>query len=423
MASNRTVALKRIEKEMKKLEKCPLEGIGMASIDNNPMKFVINMELMMGPYKGFKVQLLMTMTDEYPIEPPKILIFPRQLINQEYHPLIFDCPNGYKRFCLNLLDNKYDMTSIKEYEGWNPSYSISTLLLQVQNLISNPGLLPSKQKITRLMNSLEWYNKILTIIDDEGEKKIEHTWENPYPKMHYMHTKMNEEKNEIKESEDDIKKSMQIIKDGLTCFILRENYIENNDIILGYPIAQRKWGSWEEELYPIPQLLSYQAYIKLATKTKHTYSLIRQYYKNHNRINGDNNQYCIKWFPIYVDKTQFNKNHETIINSLKAIKNGTEFKTYQIFEILPKILKKTIIGMLNENSKISSAFITCFFHYVLLFKKLCQEYKEEYKKCVDRKIKLITMNDYEVNTNIIQDMDDFLILFFLGNKEINTSEM
>lgn len=71
MQTRKVTALKRIANDMKELVKCPLEGIGMASIDNDPMKFVINMELMTGPYEGYKVQLLMTMSNEYPIKPQK----------------------------------------------------------------------------------------------------------------------------------------------------------------------------------------------------------------------------------------------------------------------------------------------------------------------------------------------------------------
>ena len=76
MSTKKAIAIKRISNDIRELQKCPLEGIGMASIDNNPMEYVINMELMMGPYQGYKLQLKMTIPDEYPIKPPKILIYP-----------------------------------------------------------------------------------------------------------------------------------------------------------------------------------------------------------------------------------------------------------------------------------------------------------------------------------------------------------
>lgn len=82
-----------------------------------------------------------------------------------------------------------------------------------------------------------------------------------------------------------------------------------------------------------------------------------------------------------------------------------------------------IIGMFNGKSYISSAFIACYFQYIILFKRLCKEYKEEYETYVNKKISLITMNDYEVNKRIIPDIGDFFMLTYLSNKDMTTPEM
>ena len=42
--------------------------------------------------------------------------------------------------------------------------------------------------------------------------------------------------NEIKENGNN---KMQIIKDNLTCFMLKINYLDNPDILLGYPIIKK----------------------------------------------------------------------------------------------------------------------------------------------------------------------------------------
>ena len=47
METKKLIALKRITKELKELAECPLEGIGITTLDNDPMKFLVNMELMM----------------------------------------------------------------------------------------------------------------------------------------------------------------------------------------------------------------------------------------------------------------------------------------------------------------------------------------------------------------------------------------
>jgi hypothetical protein len=75
----------------------------------------------------------------------------------------------------------------EEKTGWNPSYTISSLLLQVQNFLSDPDMdpshLPDKKLVDFLLKSNENYKKIFT--DSKGNK-IVHTWKNPFPKMYFQ---------------------------------------------------------------------------------------------------------------------------------------------------------------------------------------------------------------------------------------------
>ncbi len=425
--NKKVVALKRISNDLKELAKCPLEGIGMASIDNDPMKYVVNMELMSGPYEGYKVQLLMTMSDEYPIMPPKIVIYPGQLIGMGYHHHIFNRSNGYLEFCIDLLDNNFGMDTNEQHTGWNPAYTITSILLQVQNFISNPDMhqLPSKTSIQKLMNSMYNYQRTFTVREQGKVKQVVHTWKDPYPKMYSMKNKMEEDENESKEQKDKLDRKKETIKENLTCYLLRDNYIENSGILLGYPIINIKstYGKDKIELYPIPELLTYEAFKMQMMRTQNNQNLLINSYYTQNKVKAANNEYYNNWLPIYVDENHYSKNKEIIINSLKEIKNESEFKPEQIFDILPIILNKMIIGMFNGKSIISSSFIMCYFQYVLLFKRLCQDYKVEYEAYVNKKINLITMNDYEVNKKIIPDIGDFFMLVYLSNKDMSTPEM
>lgn len=426
MTTKRTIALKRIANDMKDLAKCPLEGIGIAPIGNESMKFVVNIELMMGIYEGYKVQLLLIISDEYPVKPPKVLIYPGQMESFVHHHVFITSHEniyGYRKMCINFLDNDFGMNTNEEHSGWNPAYSISTILLQVQNFLSDPDLpkghFPEKKKIEKLMEEMDDYQRTFLIEEENGTKEIIHTWKNPYPKMHHSISKIAE--NEIKMDNEEERK-MQMTKENLTCYLLRDNYIENPEILLGYPIVQNKSLYGKIEIYPIPELLTYEAFkLQTSQSISNKNAIIGEYYNE--QLKAGNNEFFNNWFPIYVNENHFFKNRETIINSLKSIKNESEFKPEQIFEILPIILNKMIIGMFNGKSLISSAFITCYFQYVLLFKKLCQKYNEEYEKYVNKKINLITMNDYEVNKKIVPDIGDFFMLIFLSNKDMNTPEM
>lgn len=425
MQARKVIALKRIANDMKELAKCPLEGIGVSAIDIDHMQFVVNMQLMTGPYEGYKVQLLMTMSEEYPIKPPKMLIFPGQKIGMGgYHHHIFQGAKGYMRFCIDLLDNDFQMNTNQQHTGWNPAYTISTILLQVQNFIGNPDMsqIPCKSSIQKLMKSMDSYTRTFVLRDEKGEQKIVHTWQDPYPKMYSSKNQMEEEESEVK---DKLERKKETIKENLTCYLLRDNYIENSGVLLGYPVINIKstYGKDKIELYPIPELLTYEAYKMQMKGVQSNQSLLIDSYYSQNQAKAANNEYFNNWLPIYVDENHFNKNREVIVNSLKAIKNENEFRPEQIFDVLPIILNKMIIGAFNGKSVISSSFITCYFQYVLLFKRLCQEYKDEYETYVNKKISLITMNDYEVSKKIVPDIGDFFMLIYLSNKDMSTPEM
>ena len=441
--TKRIIALKRIANDMKEITKCPLEGIGIASIDNDPLKFVINMELLCGPYKGYKVQLLMTMSENYPINPPKILIYPNQEIGNNYHHHIFGTNYSnayYYRFCIDFLENEFGMDTNEEYSGWNPAYTISSILIQVQNFISDPDMphIPDKTKIDKLMKSMDTYQRPFY----DGQKQVIHTWKNPFPKMYYSNKKeemeveedvIMEDKNEIKEEKKEEKmvefqdRKKEMIKENLTCYFFRENFIDNPEILLGYPIVQSQslYGKGKIELYPIPQLLTYEAFQMQTSnpQNNNNFGILSSFSAFQPKIKAANNQYFNNWLPIYVNEAHYLKNLETIKNAIKAIKNEPQFFPEQIFDIFPIILNKMIIGIFNGKSIVSTSYMTCYFHYVLLFKRLCKEYQEEFDSYVTKKLNLITMNNYEVNKKIVSDIGDFFMLIFLSNKDMTTPEM
>ena len=432
MSSGKALAMKRINKDIKEIMKSPVEGIGIISLDNNPMKYIVNMQLMIGLYKGYCIQLLLTFNDNYPTKPPKILIFPNQGIDGQYHHHIFQDitkdENGkhFKKFCFDLLDNDFMSTSV-EHSGWNPSYTICSLILQVQNFLCDPDMpeshFPNKEKISQLMKSMDTYQKIFYIKNDNNDtEKIIHTWEKPYPEIFFKkNEKENTNANKIENG-----KRLEQINDNLTCFMLKLNYIDDPDILLGYPIVQNKTGYLKQkiELYPIPELLTYDGYMAQIGKQESKLD----FYFNTN-FKSANNEFYNYWVPIYIDEKHYKKNRTAILNSFSIIKYGPrgikeyDFKPEQIFEILPIILNKMIIGMFNGKSIISTAFIRCYFQYVLLFKKLCLEFEKEYLEYLNHKLSIIAKKKYNIDKSIIPDIGNFFMLIFFSNRDTHTPKM
>ena len=164
MNKSKLICQKRIINDIKEISENPLEGIGITEYNNNFMQYIINIKLQNGIYSGYCIQLLLTFNENYPTKPPKILIFPNQELDGRYHHHIFDdnsYEKGFKKFCFDLLDNDF-MNVNAEKTGWNPSYTISSLLLQVQNFLSDPDMhhLPNSEQINFLLKSNENYKKI-----------------------------------------------------------------------------------------------------------------------------------------------------------------------------------------------------------------------------------------------------------------------
>ena len=427
--------MKRISKDMQEITKNPIEGIGIIQYENDFMKYIINIKLMHGIYKGFCLQLLLTFNDNYPTNPPKILLFPGQNFDHIYHHHVFNDQDGFYKFCFDLLENDFMKTN-EEHSGWNPSYTISSLLIQVQNFLCDPDMhhLPTEFEIQKFFLNMKNYERKFT---DSNGNTIIHTWDSPYPKMFFGEEnknnenseKINGEKNENKIINEDEKKEkeelirLNEIKENLTCFMLKLNYIEDPDILLGYPIVQKKGmgRNFKIELYPIPELLTYDGFIAQIGKKDEKLDFYFDV-----SFKSANNEFYNYWVPIYIDKNHFEKNKEAILNSFSIIKFGPiglkeyDFKVDYIFEVIPIILNKMIIGIFSKKSSLSEAFIKCYFQYILLFKKLTEIYKKEFNDYVSKIIKQIEKNYYKIDKKIIPDIGNFMVLLLFS--DINISD-
>ena len=167
--------------------------------------------------------------------------------------------------------------------------------------------MPSQHEIYLLMKSMDSYQRPFF----DGEKQVIHTWKNPFPKMHYSNDKDKNKMDKMKVIMIDRKKEM--IVENLTCYFFRENFIDNSEILLGYPIVQSKslYGKDKIELYPIPQLLTYEAFQMQTSNPQSNNNnnyLFGSLSDFQPKIKAANNQYFNNWLPIYVNEANFLKN-------------------------------------------------------------------------------------------------------------------
>ena len=227
----------------------------------------------------------------------------------------------------------------------------------------------------------------------------------------------NENNNKIINNKIDEEQRIKLIKDNLKCSISSLNYINKNDIILGYPILEkRNIIKNKKELNPIPLLFSYNEFINNIGK----FNRYTEY------LNSINNNYYDYWIPIYIDKKHYEKNKKTILYSFTIINDGINdikeynFKPKYFFEIFPIILNEIIKGILYKDKYISSNYIKCFFHYILLCKKISEEFEEKFIKYINHQFNIIHKNEYKIK---IPNILNFFTLLYFCNRNLQTEKL
>ena len=363
MLDNKTLAIQRIDKDIKEIIESPIEGIGITSIDDDPMKYVVNMRIMEGIYEGYYIQLLLLFPDNYPKEMPKILIFPNQEINEKY--------NSHISYDYNIEKQNGDYFQKFDnslYDQWTPFYGISDVLLNVHTFLSYPDMynLSNRKEIEILMKSIDNYKWIFKIKNGEDEITKVHTWKNPYPEMFFKNNK----KEEFVEEKKKEMTGIEIIKKELTCPVYKINYLDNPDISFGYEV------NYIDDIDIIPVFISYQGY-----------KIRIEHYKK-----DFDNTY---WLHLYINKNHYEKNKTEILNTLNQIKSNikdNDFKSEIIPEIFPIIINNYILSCQKKLKY--SLWIKGYFHIFLLFKKLCLDYEKDYLAYLNHQLNLIAKNNY-----------------------------
>ena len=188
-------AIKRALRDLAEIEANPISGISVAMPDiNNPFVMHANIEIRDGIYEGILIHLVIHIPDEYPIKPPAVNIAPGLDFGHKYHEHIYDNQTHGNSICTDLTSNFAGHFSlIDSYgkptrSGWTPSYTLSSVLVQLQVFFADPDLekhrLPSDEEISKLKRHIERFELDVKTDDGMGEEKtVTHSRRNPYPSL------------------------------------------------------------------------------------------------------------------------------------------------------------------------------------------------------------------------------------------------
>ena len=408
----KTICLNKIYDDLREIVYNPIEGVNII-LNEDPMEMKGSIKLIDGNFKDFIINLMIKFSFDYPIIPPKLLIYPSQLIIL-YHSGIYKSKE-YENFY------EFDIQI-----QWNKNDTLRRLLLQCQKYLSEPKIkeLPENHEINKLINNEDIFRMENAFINKESikndvingnnyieKKEIYKRNNNVDLEIDNEDIKINENREEGKdnlaeideleneelEDEEIIEKDESsliienerfeisknfIIKNDLTCFESHLNYEDNPDLLLGYKIGKLNDGNFVIYI----QMISKQAY---------------------EEQNLDKKKYL--WLPMYINKEHFQK------NVIGIYRNQLE----NTIELLPKILVILIINILERKSYLES-LIKCIFHFILLFKNIFIYFKKQFNKYIinilDKKKKLIKDKNHKIkNVSNIHFLIELLILLLFDN--------
>ena len=114
------MSLKRLQKELKEINKDPPVNCSAGPVNDNIMKWsatIIGPEKT--PYEGGIFRLTILFNQDYPFKPPKV-----KFDTRIFHPNI----NSHGSICLDILN-----------KSWSPALTVSKLLLSISSLLSDPN--------------------------------------------------------------------------------------------------------------------------------------------------------------------------------------------------------------------------------------------------------------------------------------------
>lgn len=354
-------ATRRLLRDLKDLTDSPLPGISIHPLDDDLFKLHANIKILEGPYKDIIVHIELRIPETYPQSSPSGKIATGFSFTPEHHHHVYTFG-----ICNDYLSNFENSFSRQAGTGWTPSVTLKDLLMVLQPFLADPDF-PRDHIITdNIIEQLRRDSKMY-------ECSCGHTTKNPLPPLGEITNLV--EKSELNNQ----------VKDNLVCSVSKSSYFEDPYMILGYPLHLKRDSRNRLWTTLIPEMLCYEQYA-LAIQSSRS-----SYFSRENYRSATGKEYT-DWLPIYINEEHFQRGLTHCKHCISVVSNGIEgferndFKPEMVLRVLPALLNKNIVAMMNGTIYESESAIYAYSHYLRLFIRLLDLYpklREDIKKEIE----------------------------------------
>lgn len=412
-------AVKRLARDLRELTREPIVGSNAAPLENNMLVWHCTTVGPQGtPYEKVPLHWILEFTENYPNEAPKAF-FPIKFGHGRNFYASSTDGKGRQYICMNIFSNfesQHPEWQKKYGEGWSPSYTVSTILVQFQAALSDGEFIShSDSSVSSTLKAACKYTCKECNHNGESEK----TWKPQLITWQEMERKRKEEdakaKKEAQEKanaeakakdDDEMQKKKKLtlalkkkIKDEQSakpsfepiCYATRQNLTDDKPI-LGYGLIVKKNYDGKISSISSPyEFLSLDAYKEGFRRT----SMKAEF---------------TDWIPVFINDEHWSRaksEFESRLFKLMNAKNTKEDRHRVILEFFALIMGSMFE---NQQRKINEHFIEGYFslHRTLL------SYEAEFKDYANGEAqKLMESVPFQKQTPLYS-IDYWMMIIFLS---------
>lgn len=358
--------VKRIMSDLKENNELPIEGIKLyftnsknesdKNDENDPDFFTIHCDINIqhGIYAGITIHTILCIPPKYPFVAPAMEIAPNFPFTHEHHEHVLGtsiCNDMLSAYAWFFRTGE----TPKVASGWSSGYTLNVILSQMQVFFADPDLpnAPSADSVDRLRHLAQNY------------KCSECSQKRTYQLLFGEKSEQEQEKEQEKQA------TLKQLSKQLICGITKLD-ISSPEIILGYPILMEI--DRFNRIWPkiVLENISYAAYIEqiqMIGAAKLDNFCAR-------KLRSANGELFNYWIPIYINEAHFQRALEHVKNAISVIRYGiegtreTDFRAEMILEVLPCLMNKTIVHIINGTLFHSTAAIQAYCNFLRMYLRL-----------------------------------------------------